>query len=937
MTAGFGPGDKTAALMATGSTSPNTTKANATGVKSRAQTLLTRKIGMSRLALFLERLWPRVWPLLAVAAAFLLVSLLEVWPLLDQVSHIALLAVFACAAIAATVLIIRTPWPSRDDSMRRLETNSDIAHRPASSYDDTLTSSAASDPATAAVWQAHRSRLEQLLKRLRVGPPRPDTAQRDPLALRLIVLLLVTAGLGFFGERASDRLGEAFEFRTAKLLANARLDAWVTPPDYTRQPAIMLADGGTAAEITKVNPEARLIEVPEASELITRATGVSVADLRLEVTKSGSEPLILDGSEVSPGSQLVDAAEVVEIRFKLMEDARIRLLVADAEAAVWTFAVDADLPPTIELIEDPVISQRGSMKLTYRIVDDYGVVSSRVSVKRRDTNEQDPRTAWARKDVLTGPRAPHERPPRLTLRVPRGNVDEDGKRTGEAVTHLEVGTHPWAGLPVEMVLEAVDVAGKIGRSQPRLMKMPERRFTKPLARAVVEQRRKLVADARYAGQVVTALDALTTAPELFTEDTQVFLGLRTVRYRIEREPTRAGRNSAIDQLWHIALRIEDGDLSDAERRLKNAQDELSKLLEEGGTEEQIEQAMQELRSAMNDYMQQLQRQAQESPLQQGGQDQNSQMMSQQDLERMMKQIEDMAKSGSREQARQMLAEMRDLLDRMQSGQQAQQSEQARQMQQAMRDLSDLTSEQQKLMDDTFGQQRQQSQQGQQQRGQGQQRQRQQQGGSPRRGPQSAQRGQRGQQGQQQRGPGQPGSGQRGQGQQGQGQQGQGQPGQGGMGQPRSEQELRERQNAIRDQLAQLQERLDRQGMSSDQLDGAQRSMQNAERALQQGDLPTATREQASALDQLRQGAEDMAQQMQQGSPQRFGQNGDTPRDPLGRPQRSEGPDQGTSVKVPDQIDIQRAREILQELRRRLGDAQRQPTELEYIERLLRRF
>ena len=83
----------------------------------------------------------------------------------------------------------------------------------------------------------------------------------------------------------------------------------------------------------------------------------------------------------------------------------------------------------------------------------------------------------------------------------------------------------------------------------------------------------------------------------------------------------------------------------------------------------------------------------------------------------------------------------------------------------------------------------------------------------------------------------------------------------------------------------------------------------------------------------------MAEQMLRQMPSRFGQGpaGDAPRDPLGRPQRAEGPDLGTSVKVPDEIDIQRAREILEELRRRLGEPTRPMLELDYIERLLRRF
>ena len=67
------------------------------------------------------------------------------------------------------------------------------------------------------------------------------------------------------------------------------------------------------------------------------------------------------------------------------------------------------------------------------------------------------------------------------------------------------------------------------------------------------------------------------------------------------------------------------------------------------------------------------------------------------------------------------------------------------------------------------------------------------------------------------------------------------------------------------------------------------------------------------------------------------QRGYANEDPLGRPRRTEGPDLGTSVRVPDEIDTQRAREILEELRRRLSDPTRPRLELDYLERLLERF
>ena len=58
------------------------------------------------------------------------------------------------------------------------------------------------------------------------------------------------------------------------------------------------------------------------------------------------------------------------------------------------------------------------------------------------------------------------------------------------------------------------------------------------------------------------------------------------------------------------------------------------------------------------------------------------------------------------------------------------------------------------------------------------------------------------------------------------------------------------------------------------------------------------------------------------------------RDPLGRPRATTGPDFGSNVKVPGEIDIQRAREILEAIRKRLGDTLSPDLEKKYLERLL---
>jgi hypothetical protein len=125
-------------------------------------------------------------------------------------------------------------------------------------------------------------------------------------------------------------------------------------------------------------------------------------------------------------------------------------------------------------------------------------------------------------------------------------------------------------------------------------------------------------------------------------------------------------------------------------------------------------------------------------------------------------------------------------------------------------------------------------------------------------------------------------------------------------------------------------------------------MGDAQGSLGEGDADGAVDSQGRALDALRRGAQGMAQSMQQmmgqgqgpgpGQPGRTGQpRANNQTDPLGRPLRGRDYGDDTTVKVPGEIDVQRARRILEELRRRFGESFRPQLELEYIERLLKDF
>ncbi|HEX5599272.1 MAG TPA: DUF4175 family protein, partial [Hyphomicrobiaceae bacterium] len=369
-------------------------KQRSTTTESRA---FERKVRLSKLALLFERLWPRLWLVIGVLGLFVLVSFAGLWLWLPPIAHEIVLGAFGVALLAALIAVARVPFPTRDEAIRRIERRSGIPHRPASSYEDTLTIPSGNS-ATERIWQAHKARLAALLDKLRVGAPQPRTDHKDPFALRALLILTVVLLMGLVGDSAKDRLLAAFRFSPEVQLADARLDAWVTPPAYTGRPPILLADGG-AGMLRPAAEESNLIEVPDKSLLVIRASGAG--QLSLEIAAAEAEE-----TQTVEGQAPKQAGDVSEVRAELRNSGTVRVLGNGSELVAWKFKVIPDQPPRIVVTKEPESTIRGGIKLFYKVEDDYGVASAEARFARPRTESGDPRTRWARADLLKGPRPP---------------------------------------------------------------------------------------------------------------------------------------------------------------------------------------------------------------------------------------------------------------------------------------------------------------------------------------------------------------------------------------------------------------------------------------------------------------------------------------------------------------------------------------------------
>ncbi|WP_431310949.1 TIGR02302 family protein [Methylobacterium nigriterrae] len=861
-----------------------------TAVRAR----LDRLVAQAGAADLWERAWPVLWRGLAVVLAFLAVSWLGLWLDLPPLWRMIGLGLFALALVGGLAPLLRTARLDRREALARIDREAAggsgaLAHNPASAIEDTL-ALGAGDPATRALWALHQRRAAEAVAGLRVGRPRPMMARHDPFALRAALAVTAVASLFVAGPEWRERIGSAFDWREPPASGpNFRVDGWIDPPLYTRMPPLIVTMNGA---------EQRL-RAPVNSQLIIRIAGEGQATLT-----------------PNPGLQALPGKEA---RADLRED-RFQITGPTAELAITTGAqtqrlvVEAipDHPPEVRSVGAPEVNGRGTFNLTYRAKDDYGIASA---------------------EGLVEPLRPGRSlvpPPRIALALP-----SDASGETDTKTLVDLTDNPWSGARVRFTIVVKDEAGQEGRTATVEMTLPARPFRDPLARALADERRRLVTGPdENRVRVQTALDALLIAPELFTPQPGVFLGLKTATRRLRRAENDEGLTEVADLLWEMALKIEDGDLSDAEKQLRQAQDRLKDAIERNAPDDEIKRLTQDLKQALDRFMKEFaekQRKEPRDPSQKSEGQQSSKSVTPDDLDKMLQDMADAMKRGDTAEAQRLMEQLRNILENLQSAEQGGRSDPtAREMQKQMKDLDQMAREQQGLRDETFRE------------------------GQDKRNAEQGQRGQRPQQ------RGQPQQGQRGQGQQGQGQQQgqeqgpqqgqQGQRGQGGRGQ-QGEGSVGERQQALRQRLEDLQRRMKENGMRGEEgLSDAEDAMRQAENALRQGKEGEAVDAQGRALDGLKRGAEGMAQQMQemaegedQGeqeggqNPSQQGQAGARDDDPLGRPTRGRDMSDGR-VRVPgaDESAVQRARRIMEELRRKLGDPSRPREELDYFERLLRR-
>lgn len=800
---------------------------------------LAARVGLARAAVFWERCWPEFAVALGVLGLFLAAALFDLPSMVPGWVHASVLGVLVLVlawAIGQGIRALRIP--GEPEGRRRIEAASGLAHRPLAALADKL-AGGVGDPVAAALWEAHRARTARRVRGLRIGLPLAGFIGRDPFGLRALLAIVLVIGFLSAGADSGDRVIRALEPQlsfTPGASVPVSLDIWVTPPDYTGEPPLFLQRD--AANET--------IPVPTGSTVLAQVSGGREPP-QIEIVGKSTEFARIDGRNYK-GSATLTAGD------------KLTVTQSGRTLGAWPIKIVPDLPPSITFATPPKKQAHDQLKIEYSAADDYGVESAKAVIKRVD--------------------GPADELMQLDLPLPGLHL-KDAKNA----SFFDLTPHPWAGLPVEIHLEAVDALNQTGKSETVTVTLPERIFHHPFAKALIEQRKELTLHPKDSDVVAETLSDLSQQPAFFDEDKVVFLGLRIASLRLQRGDAKTAIPSVQQLLWDLAVRLEDGHATMAQRDLRDVMQALQNAINRNAPDAEIERLTKELKDAIDRYLKALAENMQRQNPDDMPQIDPNRLMSEKDLQRMLDRAKDLAHMGAKDAARNLLSQLQNMLENLRMAQ-------PRQMQgngnQAMRDLQQLQQRQQQLLDRTFRQSRQ------------------------------GQQGQRGQQGQQQRQ---------------------------GQGQTDSAE-----QDALRRMLGDVMRQLGEQGDVPQSLGRADRAMRDSSEALGRGSPGDAVGPQTEALDALQQATKDMIDQMTSafGGPGNFGElpDGTRPnadRDPLGRPTGDSAEGTYTDGRLrmgeskDDAFGLERAKQILDELRRRAGDTARPSEERDYIDRLLQRF
>jgi len=334
----------------------------------------------------------------------------------------------------------------------------------------------------------------------------------------LSLLLLLAAGILAGGDR-QRRLEIAVKPRAIFSYPVPDIKMTVTPPSYSERESF-------TENIT--NPDAvtaGLKPILEGSAISVYINNITYAPY----LRAGKQRIIF----------LPRAEGGFEAQFIVTGETSWQIMDGSRRIGYWPIILLEDDAPTIDrAVFRPLRAGDGLFSLSLDLSDDYGL--DEVSVGLRPAGDK-------RLDFYDG------------IKLPISGLKA---YAGELYVNLSASN--FAGMRVDLIVEAVDQAGQTQQKIVPDIMLPEREFSDPLARRLITIRKEIMTKPEERPKLARELKALgLTSGRLTTRGMPMpsvyYMALRSAYWRLDAPKDDENITQARDLLWDLALSLEEGE------------------------------------------------------------------------------------------------------------------------------------------------------------------------------------------------------------------------------------------------------------------------------------------------------------------------------------------------------------------------------------------
>jgi|GEM_PF-6788832 len=618
---------------------------------------------LSAISLILERLWNVFWDSILLILLFMGLSLLEIPQSLPDIFNLLFITVFiALIAFRITLKLGKMRRISINEIKRKIEHSSNIKHRPLDAIIDHPLQQGLENTS---VWKKHLANAQSKIKSLKSYMPRFTVAREDVNYTRYIVpaFLLLTMALTPFDYWLSNlQSGITPKLQLSALTSQKKtLEVWITPPAYTKAQASFIISSKYSLQNGKE------IKAVKGSVLKARASGYFIS------------PYIMYNGKVYNVGQSDTDKNILSIN--LEKDGDVKLFSISSPSSNWPLKVVEDKAPEVS-INKLSNSALAATKIEYEVNEDYGIQEIEAFFKLADAPEN-----------------------KVTYKF---TLNYDAQTTAQ--THIEdLSSSIWAGKEVDLFIKVKDTFNHVVESKTSRFILPERQFKNSIARRIIEARKMVMTEEYIDNKVITQeiaenLADIAIHPHLYKWNIVSFMALNSAIRRIVVYKDKS--SNIIQLLWDVALQLEDGGVSTAQRKLYQSLQKMQNSIAQDNLSDQEKQAMvQEVQKAIMEYLQNLANEMNDRFRQGKGIPSLPDKLAEKlknsvDMKTLLKKMQEMAQTSSYKSLAEMAKALQKNIENFDISKMEEMQKNTAEAIQSVKDLEEITKKQQLLLDET---------------------------------------------------------------------------------------------------------------------------------------------------------------------------------------------------------------------------------------------